>query len=1032
MRKDVKRSLVLWPLSASIFVTGLCWLAMQADPASRLLVATANQWWMEATQTTAVAPERTSSPVNTDIHVRQVTAGDGGSERTAAASLAINPSGESGSRSADQSVSIRLRSEQEALDELAGIQEWNDTSFELAGSEIVGIPAPSLNSESDLFGFDPYSIRSSVSGETNNLIDEATPVLALTPPAENGVEVDLSVGRVAADNELVIQIDPDVFFADDEPISAKAGASHPTATAELNLSSPQLAERPTSDITLPSTYVPPASVVADLAPDLDVNETVRESLHKNSLDAMQKLPDPVRDSASETGDASLADTQDVVESPAQEKAEKDVRADSSRDLAPARSAAWPIAKQLLGQLDVLESIVQQTTDEATVSVGDLNLVSEQELLAWSAEVRQLLGQLPTATRLGDAKVADMMDRLGELQEHALIRAETLDSRSRRVAWLQAAYSIQRRLAVWRPIYRINSGHFPAPQHVGDDVKSVSEAIAQLEMQLPITRDVDGWTKFLLLEELREVFQSGEDSARAEVAQKFLARLSWPNLDPLHKEFLAEPVVNDVAVAVKPWASGAIDYSALLHQIERAEANAIDLVTAEVAHSMQSLEHANHPQAKQLAKNIDTYYRNANVRFSLSDELLQHLLPEIPTRDVPVRMTMLGSRVTGVSSVSSDLAIRLIPSNSSWELALETAGNVSTRSVGRRGPAAVRTSSVNPYSASMPISIKPSDVQLGSSAVSVGGRSRLKGIRTNYDGWPLVGSLVRNIAESEYFDKAALANRIGRSRIQSQLGEEIDQTINDKVDEASGQFSKTILGPLTDLQLEPRVIDMGSTDSRLIARYRMAGRRQLAAMTPRPRALAGNLFSVQLHQSAINNTLEQLVPQNEMLPITEVMQQCFEVLGVERFEAPEDLPEDALIQFAKHRPITIEIEDGKVWVTMRIIRLQNGKSVKLRNFIVRAAYKPEINGLSASLVRDGHLSISGPRMSMRQRFPVRAIFNKVLSPNRPLPLTSEELLVKRMPEQSGITQFELRDGWLGVSVGKMVENQAIASRPRGIR
>jgi hypothetical protein len=72
------------------------------------------------------------------------------------------------------------------------------------------------------------------------------------------------------------------------------------------------------------------------------------------------------------------------------------------------------------------------------------------------------------------------------------------------------------------------------------------------------------------------------------------------------------------------------------------------------------------------------------------------------------------------------------------------------------------------------------------------------------------------------------------------------------------------------------------------------------------------------------------------------------------------------------------------------------------------------------------------MSMRQRFPVRAIFNKVLSPSRPLPLTSSELLAERLPEQSGITQFELRDGWIGISIGKTTANQSIATRPAGIR
>ncbi len=178
--------------------------------------------------------------------------------------------------------------------------------------------------------------------------------------------------------------------------------------------------------------------------------------------------------------------------------------------------------------------------------------------------------------------------------------------------------------------------------------------------------------------------------------------------------------------------------------------------------------------------------------------------------------------------------------------------------------------------------------------------------------------------------------------------------------------------------------------------------------------------------------EQLVPQDELLPIEDMLRQCFDLLGREEMVVPEDLPEDTRIQFAKHRPVTVEIEDGTVWITLRIIRLESGERLRLRNFIVRASYVANVDGLNAVLVREGPLSISGPGMSMRQRFPVRAIFNKVLSPNRPLPLTSGELLAEKMPQGTGITQFELRDGWIGLSVGKMVQHQRVAVRPQGIR
>ncbi|MEM6691450.1 MAG: hypothetical protein AAF664_18630, partial [Planctomycetota bacterium] len=202
--------------------------------------------------------------------------------------------------------------------------------------------------------------------------------------------------------------------------------------------------------------------------------------------------------------------------------------------------------------------------------------------------------------------------------------------------------------------------------------------------------------------------------------------------------------------------------------------------------------------------------------------------------------------------------------------------------------------------------------------------------------------------------------------------------------------------------------------RLIARYRVAGDWQLGAFTPRPRAPRSSLMSVQIHQSAINNTLEQLVPRDHAMAIDEVIRQAASTFGYEA-ELTDEIPADVTVQFAKTRPITIEIEDGRLWVTMRIVTMKRGRGLKLHRFIVRAPYKPTADGTRAMLVRDGHLSISGPGMSVRQRLPIRAVFNKVLSPNQPISLTLPALYDHPAMDNLAISQMDLRAGWLGVAI-----------------
>jgi hypothetical protein len=213
------------------------------------------------------------------------------------------------------------------------------------------------------------------------------------------------------------------------------------------------------------------------------------------------------------------------------------------------------------------------------------------------------------------------------------------------------------------------------------------------------------------------------------------------------------------------------------------------------------------------------------------------------------------------------------------------------------------------------------------------------------------------------------------------------------------------------------MDMQTTEDRLAARYRLAGDWQLAANTPRPRAPRTSLMSLQVHQSAINNTLEQLVPQGEAITIRDLIQQGGEAFGQPELSIPDDIPADVSIQFSKSRPVSIEIEDGVVWVTMRIVRLRKGEKLNLTKFVVRAAYKAQGDGLNASLVREGHLRISGPGMSMRERLPVRAIFTKVLSPNHPIALTLPQLIEHPAAEGLMVSQLELREGWIGLAISK---------------
>jgi len=244
---------------------------------------------------------------------------------------------------------------------------------------------------------------------------------------------------------------------------------------------------------------------------------------------------------------------------------------------------------------------------------------------------------------------------------------------------------------------------------------------------------------------------------------------------------------------------------------------------------------------------------------------------------------------------------------------------------------------------------------------------------------------------------------------------VSTEINQEIDRASSELSERLLGPLGRLRLSPLVVDLQTTESRLVARYRVAGNWQMAAFTPRPRALSNSLLSIQVHQSTLNNTFESLAPAGEPQALTEIYAQLMEMFGAEAPELDVDLPPNVKIQFANTRPITVEIEEDRLWLTLRVVRLTDERDLNLSHFVVRVAYRPVIDGLQTSLRREGVLRIDGPRLGMRERIPVRAIFNKVLHKDRELPLVAKSLASHPDAAKLTVGMLQLTDGWICLAI-----------------
>jgi hypothetical protein len=398
--------------------------------------------------------------------------------------------------------------------------------------------------------------------------------------------------------------------------------------------------------------------------------------------------------------------------------------------------------------------------------------------------------------------------------------------------------------------------------------------------------------------------------------------------------------------------------------------------------------------------------------------INRLLPVNKTIQRPVRQSILGAETRGNSDVNTTLNVRLNPDPAAWSLNLDLTGKIQSQTRSSRGPATFFNSSMADVSTSRSIRITAQGIDIQGSKADVQSQDAMNSMETDYDGLPFIGDMVRYFAQKEFKEKRGPARRILQKTIATQTDIEFDKQLDTKLSEFEQSFEKKLIGPLRNLNLNPLVMDLQTTDERLIARYRLASDNALAANTPRPQAPSDSLLSVQIHQSAMNNGFSQLGLSEREWSLLELSQNLAKQFGQDPMEGlPEDVPSDVQIRFAGERPIVVEFLDGRLWLTLRIATLRQPGRIELNDFIIRTSYLPAVRGLESELVRDGAISVDGERLSMRERLPLRAIFAKVFGARSTIPIVSPKLLKDPRTEGLAISQLILEENWLAIAISE---------------
>ncbi len=643
---------------------------------------------------------------------------------------------------------------------------------------------------------------------------------------------------------------------------------------------------------------------------------------------------------------------------------------------------------------------------------------ESPAFDWAEQTLALVRQLaadPT-TELADAPL--IVAGLQALAETANDQAHQLADHAVQHEWLRGVQAVERRAAIWKTLFELKlqaiDSAWQEPVSAEADVMPVlSEVAARLEGK----ENGEAWREYLLLDRIAVATSEGagvDAKGRRQLAQEVLSRMADKRLTAAQNEFVQTEVLANLREALRPWAQGPIDVEMLTALVELYEARPNLRYAAALSQMQQRLQWSPVAQHQQLAAHLDQHYRGANMRVALTDDLMNRMMPKRSSTVSSVNERITGTKVKGRARTVTQVQVRLLPNDESWQVALEASGAVYSKTRSQTWPARVQNSAKMFYKAHKMILIDGQGMRISKAKSHAHGRNDLIGVDSEFDPVPLVGSLLRRAARRRHHDSHPKALKQVKSKVARQARTRMDRQANPKLHRLEEKFEDNVLTAIEGLALVAEPLQMFTTEDRAVMELRLANTTQLASNTLRPLAPSDSMASLQMHQSVLNNAAAGLGLNGSRMTLLQLHEFITEKFGRAGATPPEDMPERAVIEFSAHDAIHIICQGDRLELVLNIREVAHGRD-KIRNFAVHAYFRPVMDGLNVRLVRDGSLQFDGRNLRTGPRVVLHSVFGKLLLKNQEMPLLRRDINDPRL-EGLMVTQLVIDDGWIGLALG----------------
>jgi hypothetical protein len=500
---------------------------------------------------------------------------------------------------------------------------------------------------------------------------------------------------------------------------------------------------------------------------------------------------------------------------------------------------------------------------------------------------------------------------------------------------------------------------PAPEELQQRRQRLQDNLAQLEQFLRGTSNGPGWRAFLGTQRLHAELGRGDSpdlTVLDEVHSKLNSGHRGLELQPFRRvardlgHYTAGLRATQTPDIQQAFADHMAELSTALEQQGGGDWKDLSPVADSVAWLL------NHELGLDAVRAVTARFAFKNLFVTVSEEVIESGYAQ-RQRDVQtICETVEGTQVSGTATTDGDLSVRLVPSETQamWDTLFlghtvsQTLGRNRTARIGLSGQTELVGTKRIVLDAAGPRGL-PATASASTNLVTTGIGSSVGGVR---------GRITKRVASKRVAESLPRAEQSTSQRAERELRNRLEQRAGAQIADAHRQFWERFRQPLAAKGLFPEDLLFSTTRDYLSASGTFTGPSRLAAPSLPPAWSEVTDLGVIVHETAINGMAQSFLA-GETFHSENVRDEMGDLLGnvPDRFAQDEE-GEPWSITFADRDPITVQLRDGQMSITVRGQRYTSGdRGYRAMNVTANYRFEPRGNGLEA--VRQGELEIFPP-------------------------------------------------------------------------